>query len=58
VPAVPPGDAASSIILGFLTPSLISTTPKSALAGLEHVVSIVGIDEVELDRGYSVRPKP
>jgi transcription elongation factor GreB len=45
-PAAPrPGSAATRVFFGA------TVTYKDA-AGLEHVVSIVGIDEVDLDRGY------
>src|SRR2546428_11908327 len=45
-PAAPrPGPAATRVFFGA------TVTYKDA-AGLEHVVSIVGIDEVDLDRGY------
>src|SRR4030088_2324387 len=45
-PAAPrSGSAATRVFFGA------SVTYKDA-AGLEHVVSIVGIDEVDLDRGY------
>jgi len=45
-PAAPrPGSAARRVFFGA------TVTYKDA-AGLEHVVSIVGIDEVDLDRGY------
>src|SRR6267378_6657699 len=45
-PAAPrPGAAAARVFFGA------TVTYKDA-AGLEHVVSIVGIDEVDLDRGY------
>ena len=45
-PAAPrPGSAATRVFFGA------TVTYKDA-AGLEHVVSIVGIDEVNLDRGY------
>jgi transcription elongation factor GreB len=45
-PAAPrPGSAAARAFFGA------TVTYKDA-AGLEHVVSIVGIDEVNLDRGY------
>jgi transcription elongation factor GreB len=45
-PAVPrPASAATRVFFGA------TVTYKDA-AGLEHVVSIVGIDEVDLDRGY------
>src|SRR5246127_1701183 len=45
-PAAPrPGPAARRVFFGA------TVTYKDA-AGLEHVVSIVGIDEVDLDRGY------
>jgi transcription elongation factor GreB len=45
-PAAPrPGAAATRVFFGA------TVTYKDA-AGLEHVVSIVGIDEVNLDRGY------
>src|SRR5437773_9789519 len=45
-PAAPrPGPAATRVFFGA------TVTHKDA-AGLEHVVSIVGIDEVDLDRGY------
>jgi transcription elongation factor GreB len=40
-----PGSAATRVFFGA------TVTYKDA-AGLEHVVSIVGIDEVDLDRGY------
>ena len=40
-----PGSAATRAFFGA------TVTYKNA-AGLEHVVSIVGIDEVDLDRGY------
>ena len=40
-----PGSAAARVFFGA------TVTYKDA-AGLEHVVSIVGIDEVDLDRGY------
>jgi hypothetical protein len=54
VPAVPPGVAASSTILGFLTPSLISTTTPKIGARRPRTTSslFLGIDEVDLDRGY------
>src|SRR5580693_3059042 len=39
------GSAAASIFFG-------ATVTYKDTAGLEHVVSIVGIDEVDLDRGY------
>jgi len=46
IPAAPrPGSAATRVFFGA------TVTYKDA-AGLEHVVSIVGIDEVDLDRGY------
>jgi transcription elongation factor GreB len=41
-----PGSAATRVFFGA------TVTYKDAAAGLEHVVSIVGIDEVDLDRGY------
>ncbi len=41
-----PGSAARRVFFGA------TVTYKDAAAGLEHVVSIVGIDEVDLDRGY------
>jgi transcription elongation factor GreB len=45
-PAAPrPGSAATRVFFGA------TVTYKDA-AGLEHIVSIVGIDEVDLDRGY------
>src|SRR5213083_1781879 len=45
-PAAPrPGPAATRVFFGA------TVTYKDA-AGLEHVISIVGIDEVDLDRGY------
>jgi len=45
-PAAPrPGSAATRVFFGA------TVTYKNAV-GLEHVVSIVGIDEVDLDRGY------
>src|SRR5271169_2924205 len=45
-PSAPrPGSAATRVFFGA------TVTYKDA-AGLEHVVSIVGIDEVDLDRGY------
>src|SRR5579863_10646101 len=45
-PAAPrPGPAAKRVFFGA------TVTYKDA-AGLEHVVSIVGMDEVDLDRGY------
>ena len=45
-PAAPrPGPAATRVFFGA------TVTYKDA-AGLEHVVSIVGIDEVDLDRSY------
>ena len=45
-PAAPrPGSAATRVFFGA------TVTYKNA-AGLEHIVSIVGIDEVDLDRGY------
>jgi transcription elongation factor GreB len=45
-PAAPrPASAATRVFFGA------TVTYKDA-AGLEHVVSIVGIDEVDLDRGY------
>src|SRR5256885_718184 len=45
-PAAPrPGSAATRVFFGA------TVTYKDA-AGLKHVVSIVGIDEVDLDRGY------
>jgi transcription elongation factor GreB len=45
-PAAPrPGSAATRVFFGA------TVTYKDA-AGLEHVVSIVGIDEVDLDHGY------
>jgi transcription elongation factor GreB len=45
-PAAPrPGSAATRVFFG-------STVTYEDAAGLEHVVSIVGIDEVDLDRGY------
>ena len=45
-PAAPrPGSAVTRVFFGA------TVTYKDA-AGLEHVVSIVGIDEVDLDRGY------
>src|SRR6201987_2720432 len=47
-PAAPrPGSAATRVFFGA------TVTYKDA-AGLEHVVSIVGIDEVDLDRGYFI----
>ena len=45
-PAAPrPGSAAARVFFG-------ATVTYQDAAGLEHVVSIVGIDEVDLDRGY------
>src|ERR1700675_563259 len=45
-PAAPrPGSAATRVFFG-------ATVSYKDAAGLEHVVSIVGIDEVDLDRGY------
>src|SRR5271163_1709722 len=45
-PAAPrPGAAATRVFFG-------ATVTYRDAAGLEHVVSIVGIDEVDLDRGY------
>ena len=45
-PAAPrPGSAATRVFFG-------ATVTYQDAAGLEHVVSIVGIDEVDLDRGY------
>src|SRR5260370_19566730 len=51
-PAAPrSGSAATRVFFGA------TVTYKDA-AGLEHVVSIVGIDEVDLDRGYISWPSP
>src|SRR5438094_10562885 len=45
-PAAPrPGSSATRVFFG-------ATVTYKDSAGLEHVVSIVGIDEVDLDRGY------
>src|SRR5437764_7016086 len=45
-PAAPrPGSAGTHVFFG-------ATVTYKDSAGLEHVVSIVGIDEVDLDRGY------
>src|SRR5580658_6659638 len=45
-PAAPrPGSAATRVFFG-------ATVTYEDAAGLKHVVSIVGIDEVDLDRGY------
>ncbi|HLZ11778.1 MAG TPA: transcription elongation factor GreB [Candidatus Acidoferrum sp.] len=45
-PAAPrPASAASRVFFG-------ATVTYNDAAGVEHVVSIVGIDEVDLDRGY------
>jgi transcription elongation factor GreB len=45
-PAAPrPASAATRVFFG-------ATVTYKDVAGLEHVVSIVGIDEVDLDRGY------
>src|SRR2546421_205298 len=45
-PAAPrPGSAAARVFFG-------ATVTYRDAAGLEHIVSIVGIDEVDLDRGY------
>src|ERR1700691_1083567 len=45
-PAAPrPGSAAARVFFG-------ATVTYNDTAGLKHVVSIVGIDELDLDRGY------
>ncbi|HEY2495978.1 MAG TPA: transcription elongation factor GreB [Candidatus Angelobacter sp.] len=45
-PAAPrPGSAATRVFFG-------ATVTYKDTAGLEHAISIVGIDEVDLDRGY------
>jgi transcription elongation factor GreB len=45
-PAAPrPGSAATRVFFG-------ATVTYADAAGIEHVVSIVGVDEVDLDRGY------
>jgi hypothetical protein len=49
--ALRPESAGTGVFFG-------ATVTYKGAAGLEHVVSIVGIDEVDLDRGYISRSKP